>query len=418
MVWRRCSRFDYPRRMLTSDRLHWVPSRRGLRAERSLFAVPALALSLVGCAEGSAHYDPKTSASRRSDAGSATSAAGPSTPTPAGSRAEVEAAFGVRFVGRVDVTDPAAPRFAWSGTGVVARFTGTGVAARFGGGQEYTVVVDGAVQPKYAPSGAVETVLEGLANGEHTVEFYRRTEADLGESTFLGLTVAEGELLEPPAAPSRRLELVGDSISCGYGNEGADMNCGFSPQTENHYLTYGALTARELDAELSTIAWSGKGVVCNYGDDANSCTNPLPVYYDLALPSRAASRWDGSLSPADAVIVNLGTNDFSTNQDPTREEFVTAYVALLERIRKQHPGALILCTVGPMLSGADLTAARTYIDSAVQQRVTAGDARVETFELAPQDAANGYGCDWHPSLRTHELMAEKLTAVLREELGW
>jgi hypothetical protein len=195
------------------------------------------------------------------------------------------------------------------------------------------------------------------------------------------------------------------------------MNCGFSPDTENHYLTYGAIAARTLEAELSTVAWSGKGVVCNYGDDASSCTNPLPTYYDRVLPDRDGS-WDSSEWQADAVVVNLGTNDFSTSVDPSQEEFEAAYVSLLERIRDLHPGAVILCTVGPMLSGSDLSTARASIAAAVAQRVAAGDQRVETFEFAPQDGSNGYGCDWHPSLATHEQMAITLTLVLESVLGW
>ena len=36
----------------------------------------------------------------------------------------------------------------------------------------------------------------------------------------------------------------------------------------------------------------------------------------------------------------------------------------------------------------------------------------------PQDASNGLGCDYHPSLVTHEIMADLLTATLQIELGW
>lgn len=324
----------------------------------------------------------------------------------------------VRFVGRVDTSDPNAARFAWSGSGLVARFEGTSLAVRMGGGQEYTVVIDGVVAPKFIPTGGLDTIAQGLAPGVHEVQLYRRTEAHLGESIFLGLKVGAGELLEPPAAPARRLEIVGDSISAAYGNEGADRTCGFTAQTQNHYLSYGALAARAVGAELVTVAWSGKGVVCNYGDEPDSCTAPLPEYYDRVLPARPTSRWDSSRFQPHAVVVNLGTNDFSTDQDPTETEFEAAYGALLGRIRAANADAVILCTIGPMLFGDDLAKARSSIARAVQARVDAGDAKVKVFELAPTDPANGYGCDWHPSLQTHRVMADTLTAVLRAELGW
>lgn len=330
---------------------------------------------------------------------------------------------GVRFVGRVDLSsstgfDGTGARFAWSGAGVVARFNGSQVAVRLAGGQQFTVLVDGVLQPKLTPTGGLDVLASGLPFGEHTVELYRRTEANQGESQLLGFDFGDGAQLAPPPGPERRIELVGDSITAGYGNEGADMSCPFSPDTENHYLTYGALAARQLDAETSTVAWSGKGVVCNYGDDAQSCSDPLPPYYERTLPQRADSRWDFAEWQPQAVVVNLGTNDFSTASDPTQAEFEAALGALLERIRSGNPDALILATVGPLLGGTDLTTARSYIASAVAARNAAGDARVKTFELAPTNPADGYGCDYHPSLRTHEVMAETLAGVLRTELGW
>lgn len=325
----------------------------------------------------------------------------------------------VRFIGRFDTSDAAGPRFAWSGSGIVARFRGTSVGVRMTGDQQYSVVLDGTLQPLKLVTGANTTpVASGLPEGEHVVELYRRTEAMLGEAQFLGFDFGAGELLAPPPAPARRLEIIGDSITCGYGNEGADMNCGFSADTENHYLTYGALSARELGAELVTVAWSGKGVVCNYGDDATSCRDPMPSYYDRALPDRAASVWNFASWQPDAVVINLGTNDFSTEQDPSEGEFADAYATFLDHIRSKYADALILCTVGPLLTGEDLVKARRAIADAVATRNTAGDARVKTFELATTDSADGYGCDWHPSLATHRKMSTALTAKLKAELGW
>lgn len=325
---------------------------------------------------------------------------------------------GVRFIGRVDTSDAAGARFAWSGTGIVARFSGTELAVRMNGAQQYTVLLDGELQPKLTTTGGADVLASGLAAGEHEVEIYRRTEANQGESQFLGFELGSGELLAPPAAPERRIEIIGDSISAGYGDEGANMNCSFSPDTENHYLTYGSIAARNVGADLVTVAWSGKGVVCNYGDDPTSCTEPMPVYYDRTLPSRADSSWDFSRYQPQAVVINLGTNDMSTTTDPSEQEFTAAYVDLLTRVRTAYPDALILCTVGPLLNGTDLTTTRAYIAAAVQQRASAGDGGVQTFELAPTNPSDGYGCDYHPSLRTHEIMAEVLTTTLQTELGW
>lgn len=324
---------------------------------------------------------------------------------------------GVRFVGRVDRSDAAGERFAWSGSGLVAAFEGTQVSVSLNDASEnqFTVVLDGQVLPKLAAqSGSHDYLLaDALAPGAHVLELYRRTEASFGVTQILGLDFgADGRLLAPPAAPGRLIEIVGDSITCGYGNEGPDTSCGFSADTENHYLTYGALAARELDADVSTVAWSGKGVIYNYGDDR---ADPLPALYDRTLPGDAASVYDFAQVP-DAVVINLGTNDFSTDGDPSPEDFQGAYRNLLLHIRDKYPDAFLLCTVGPLLTGDDLTAARADIDAAIATLQSQGDLRVKSWEMNISNDAPG--CDWHPSLATHEAMATALVSELRANLGW
>ena len=346
-------------------------------------------------------------------------AAGAPDASSAGAPSVVDAEPAIRFVGRFDRTDPAGPRFAWSGSGMIARFSGTSVGVRLTGNQQYTVLVDGTLQPKLISTNNLDPLASDLPPGEHVVEVYRRTEASQGEAQLLGFDFGQGELLAPPPAPERRIEIIGDSISCGYGVEGPDETCSFTPDTENHYITYGALAARELGADLVTVAWSGKGAVCNYGDEPTSCDEPMPTFIDRTLPERADSVWDFAAYQPQAVVINLGTNDFSTNADPSAEDFEAGYVSLLERVRSAYPDATILCSVGPLLHGTDLAAARGSIESAVASRTAAGDTAVQTFELAEiEPAVDGYGCDYHPSPATHEIMADALTSALRAALGW
>ena len=175
-------------------------------------------------------------------------------------------AAGVRWIGRVDAADPARPRFSWSGTGFVARFQGTSLTAQLGneGGFIFKAVVDGAPQPAFTamPGVGRYALATGLPAGEHTVALYRQTEGPLGLSQLHGLTAGDGTLLPPPPPPERRIEVVGDSISCGFGNLGSidDDDC---YGTESHWDAYPSVMARALGAEVSTIALSGRGVVRN-----------------------------------------------------------------------------------------------------------------------------------------------------------
>jgi lysophospholipase L1-like esterase len=320
----------------------------------------------------------------------------------------------VRYIGRVDRTGTEA-RFEWSGTGIVWRFQGTEASIRLDDAAGFfSVLVDGVEQPRLAttPGEALYPIASGLSDGEHTIELQRRTEALFGTTRVLGVELGGGTLLPPPAPSDRRIEIIGDSITCGYGNEGADQYCSFSADTENHYLTYGAIAARNLGAELSAVAWSGKGVVYNYDTDT---WEPMPELYARTLPNDTASVWDFSWQPH-VVVIHLGNNDFSTDGDPPPATFTSAYEGLLADVRAKNPTAHIIAMMPTGLSGADLDAAQSGIDAAVQARNAAGDANVEAWSMT--FASEGWGCDWHPSLQTHASMGAALTTKLSEAMGW
>ncbi len=321
----------------------------------------------------------------------------------------------VAFLGRVDRGEPDVVKFAWSGSGILFRFSGTDASVTLDDNAGFfTVLVDGQLGPTLATSKGASSypVASGLAAGDHEVRLYRRTEALFGETRFLGVDLGGGTLLAPPPPAARRIEIIGDSITCGYGNEGPDQFCNFSAGTENHYLTYGSIAARNLGADLVTVAWSGKGIIYNYGDDK---TDPLPSLYDRTLPSNAGSVWNFSWQP-DAVVINLGTNDFSTDGDPSEGEFVGAYTAFLGHLREKYPSAFILALVPTLLSGNDLATAESYVNKAVTARNGSGDKKVEAYSMMVQ--SEGWGCDYHPSLKTHANMAASLTTVLKDRMGW
>jgi lysophospholipase L1-like esterase len=322
---------------------------------------------------------------------------------------------GVRFVGRVDASDPSAVKFEWSGAGFVFRFAGTGARVTLDDPSgSFTLIVDGAAPTLLTTSPGKQdyVVAGGLASGEHVVEVYRKTEAFMGVTTFYGATV-DGTLLSPPSAPARRIEVIGDSISCGYGDLGADQTCHFAPATEDHFLAYGAVAARALSAELSTIAWSGIGLVAN-GD--GSTTGTMPTKYDLTLGAEATGHsWNFASWQADVVLVNLGTNDHSSGV-VTESGFEAGYASFFAHLRALYPSALLLGTLAPMVGQPDLGTWQGWIKNAIAERVAAGDTRVKFVDL--YTPAQGFGCDWHPSIATHAAMAALLETELRADLSW
>ncbi|MEZ4261023.1 MAG: SGNH/GDSL hydrolase family protein [Polyangiaceae bacterium] len=318
-----------------------------------------------------------------------------------------------RVMGRVDTRDPAAPRFAWPGTTVIVRFSGTRLTAKLRDERSknhFQIIVDGQVHGSLPLDADKQdyVVVEGLPKGEHTVLLAKRTEAELGDVVLLGLDT-DGTMLEPPPPSARRIELVGDSITAGYGNEGKGPLCPFKAETENEYDAYGAIAARALGADHLTLAWSGKTI------------GQVAAVYERVLPTHADSPTAASFDPQ-LVVINLGTNNFA-NGDPGELGWYNAYASLVDKVRAAHPNALIALALGPMLTDAyplgrrSLTKARVYM-RATFAKLHAKDPKIELLEFPEQKHSDGLGCNFHPSKKTHAMMAERLVAFAKEKLGW
>jgi len=172
------------------------------------------------------------------------------------------------YNGRFDFSDPNGPKCAWSGSNVELNFYGTeaSVTIKSGGENWFQAIVDGNPLPPFSVNATTSTVklVSGLAEGAHHLVLWKRTEASLEKFSSLGLiwfrkASCRTEPLE------RKIEFIGDSITCAYGNEGTSKEQSFTPKNENSYMSYAAITARNLNASANMIAWSGIGLTMNYG---------------------------------------------------------------------------------------------------------------------------------------------------------
>jgi lysophospholipase L1-like esterase len=340
------------------------------------------------------------------------------------------------YTGRLDCQAPGGPMLAFPGSSVQVRFVGTGLELRlrdFGTGTPQTtnyfdVTVDGGAPRLLQVSPAQEqyVLAAELAPGEHELSLFKRVEASpggqsgAGRAQLLGF-VLHGRALLPVALPERKLEFVGDSITCGYGDELETMSpesAHYTTLGSNAHKAYGAVTASLLGARYAAVAYSGRGVSRNYAGGPGAL---LPELYLSSVPEQPAADWDPTRYVPDAVIVNLGTNDFST-PGIDRAQFVARYAAFLERLRGYYPRAALVVALGPMLSDSYPPGAQAWsnaqadVQKAVALRAQAGDRNVHVVLFAPHSGP--WGEDWHPSAATHAKMAEQLAASLKRILGW
>lgn len=325
----------------------------------------------------------------------------------------------IQYVGRFDRTDPKRAIFDWSGVYIRAKFAGTSCSVRLvDGNNYYAVTIDnGAPQVLATDTATVYSVAAGLADTIHTILIEKRTEAFVGKGEFLGFILDKGkDLAAPNPTPERRIEIIGNSMTCGYGVEGLSASEPFKPETENASLSYAALVGKALNADYMMVAYSGKGVVRNYGDANKTSAEPMPSVYDRTCYNNAARVWDFTKWIPQVVIINLGTNDFSTQPQPDKAVFQNAYTQLINRVQSNYAGVTIFCVCGPMIGSP----CSTYIQEVVTQCQT-NNANKEVYYIGMSTSllsGTDRGSDWHPNISGQQKIADKILPVIKDRMGW
>ncbi len=348
----------------------------------------------------------------------------------------------IDFIGRFDARDAAGPKCGWPGCRIVARFQGTEAKVRLaeidepwmeGAPSRWDVAVDGTWGPTLvlSPGASEYVVATSLPVGPHTVELYKRSEAQNGTTQFLGLDLAGGTLLAPPPRKQRRLEIIADSAAAGFGVEGIgfpDRDCpgvDYGAEWQNFRVSLGARLGELVGADVFGTVFSGKGIAKNvWHPDKDT----LPVLFSLANPIDKTSTWDFSWIP-DVVVVMAGGNDFEIGQPvdtgpATPEEFQTAYRAFVASIREKYALAHVFLAVSPTLSDAkppgrnSRTNVLGGVNAVVDAHNAAGDDRV--YAVVPSEAqpSEVIGCNGHGSRAFHDRVAQELKAFITPRVGW
>ena len=210
--------------------------------------------------------------------------------------------------------------FCYPGTAFTIKFDGSGsLSAKLkANAGYYAVSVDGGGFKKFSTHGYDDGIREfelaKCAAGEHTVKLMLVTEAYQVFPEFHGFVLGSGaKVLKVDTKKRPKIEFIGNSITCGYGNEAQSENDHFADSTSNFAKSFAGITIKNLNAISMVVARSGIGIYKNYGDTIIGSRWPMPRVYENALINDTTTKWDFSSYKPDVVVIGLGTNDLSEN---------------------------------------------------------------------------------------------------------
>ena len=328
----------------------------------------------------------------------------------------------IEYTGRIDFSDVKAPKFSYSGVSIRACFTGTSIAIIMDdnvGENIYNILIDGELLDTLHITKGKKTykIAEGLSDKIHEIEVFKRTEEMFGKTQFYGFILDENaSLVEIRNKRTKLVEYIGDSITCGYGNEGEYEVDEFGNTTENHYMTYAAITSRNFNARHIAVCKSGIGVYRNWDGPKEGNDDNMTNFYPRIFLWDDEPKYDFAETP-DLICINLGSNDFSTiGGDSTL--YTDNYLRLIDTLQSKYKNPEILCLLGPLISGENLPKVRNILKNIVDISNKKNKGKVSFFEMSTQTGDLGIGVDYHPSSAQHQRNAQELSEHIATLKDW
>lgn len=258
---------------------------------------------------------------------------------------------------------------------------------------------------------------------EHEIRFIKVSENARGKLGVLEVET-DGEFFEANKEPKTRIEIIGDSITCGFGNESSNNAFEFHTSEENGWMSYAAQAARALGYEFSMVCESGISAIqpehplfpMHTMSDIYEDTDQL---YDVKM-GRTPAKWDFEKNHNDIVVVNLGTNDSNPIRfyqkfediEPTELWFHKQYKEFIKQLRNANgPDTFICCTLGSM----DYYLYHHIKEAVEEYKAETGDTKICYFEyVAINVMMEGFGALGHPSMKTHDRMGRELVNYIHK----
>jgi len=254
---------------------------------------------------------------------------------------------------------------------------------------------------------------------EHRLEIYKNTEAQSGNILFAGTTA---KLTTISFKKKKKIEFIGDSITCGAASDPSDIPCDKGEYMDHHnsYYAYGPRLSRTIGVDYLMSCVSGIGMYRNWNDENKDEAIMPDIYQNLYLtkdPSKP--KYDFAFQP-DVISIALGTNDFSGGDGKKErlpfnpEKYVSNYINFIKMLYKHNPNVQIVITNSPMVGGERAVVFEDCLNKV--KNAFANDKAhkpIQIFKFKPMTAK---GCSGHPDVADHKVLADEYAPFLKSLL--
>ena len=354
------------------------------------------------------------------------------------------------YSGRIDFTDSDAPVLIYAASFLKIKFTGKecrliaknhhcwarnflgifldGVQGKielFDDDQEHVYDLKNCIRTENGEDFPDDDYFKNIGEGEHEFMVFKRQDGGQHYVTFCGLEIEESGSVSPAGAlPSKKLEVIGDSVSCGEVCEAID--CVASPDPENNegrfsnsWYSYSWQIARKLGMELHDTSQGGISLLDGVGwfNGPSDLRGVESCYEKLKYnPPLGENKWDFAKWIPDVIVIAIGQND-SSPVDIMKNDYNSAesrnwrarYEAFINRLLGLYPGVTIVCATTLLMHD------KTW-DEAIEEvvrKVKADDTSAKVYHFMYK--RTGAATPGHPRIPEHDEMAAELSGFLCEK---
>lgn len=272
----------------------------------------------------------------------------------------------------------------------------------------------------------------GLSAGKHTARIYKRSECQNSQTALVSVSTDGSFLPLEAAKEGLKIEVYGDSVTCGYAVESTDYYENFTTRTENAMMSYAHVAGNLLAAETSLISAGGYPLYQSIYSNKNT-PSTIPQMFSLADFTYATTDsnrhvWNNALFIPDVVVIALGANDGSVLAQKSKDSadyksfllnFKASYGTFFDTILTAYPTTRIIVSSEIIPIASDLEAAA---DEAVAEYNNSHSTlphpllrfKETGYALAHDRTLPGAG---HPNEEMHKIAGHQLASAIASATG-